>query len=75
MKLSRDIEKKKNAMIIDENNLIMFDLSSYFLCKYSGIVNALYFSVSMRSFSAIRYQDPMIPTIIPNTDQILPIQC
>ena len=59
-------------MIIDENNLIMFDWSSYFLCKYSGIVNALYFSVSMRSFSAIRYQDPMIPTIIPNTAQISP---
>ena len=26
----------------------------------------------MRSFSAIRYQDPMIPTIIPNTAQISP---
>ena len=46
---------------------MMFELSLYFLCKYPGIVKAEYFSVSIRSFSAIRNHDAIIPKVIPTT--------
>ena len=51
----------------DENSRIIFELSLYFLCKYPGIVKAEYFSVSMRNFSAIKYQEVIIPKVIPRT--------
>jgi len=51
---------------------MMFELSLYFLCKYPGIVKALYFSVSIRSFSAMRNHDAIIPKVIPTTVQIFP---
>ena len=49
---------------------MIFDSSLYFRCRYSGIVKALYFSVSDLNFSAIKYQEDAIPNIIPKTAQI-----
>ena len=46
---------------------MIFELSLYFLCRYPGIVNALYFSVSIRNFSAIIYHEAIIPKVIPKT--------
>ena len=36
------------------------------------MVSESYFSVSTLNFSAIKYQDAVIPTIIPKTDHISP---
>lgn len=58
--------------MIDENNLMVFDLSLYRLWRNSGMVRALNFSVSIRNFSAIKYQEAIIPIMIPITDHNSP---
>ena len=63
----------KNAIINAEKIRITFEVSLKRRCRYSGIVSALYFSVCSRNFSAIRYQEQIIPIIIPNTDHNSPI--
>ena len=45
----------------------MLELSLNRRCRYSGIVKAWYFSVSIRSFSAIKNQEAIIPIVIPTT--------
>ena len=56
-----------------EKSRIMLDLSLNRLWRYSGIVRALNFSVCSRNFSAIRYQEQIIPIIMPMTDHNSPI--
>ena len=53
----------------EENNRMIFEWSSNFRWRYWGMVRASYFSVSSRSFSAIKNQEAIMPKIMPTTAQ------